>query len=337
MLITGGAGFTGTHLVNKLFKFGERVRVLDIKDTTFGCNVECIKGDIRDVNIVNSACKGVDVVFHTVAVVPISRSSKERFEDIIVNGTENLLRACEKNNVRKVIHMSSSAVYGIPKSPADEHSALNPIGNYGRAKLKAEQVCYKHMKNLDITILRPRAIVGKGRLGLYGILFDWIKSGKKVYIIGSGNNKYQMLSIDDLVDACLLSINKGSNEIFCLGSSDFLTVREELELLIKHANTNSKVVSINKDLVKFTLKTFDFVGLSPMVSWHYMGGGEDFVFDITKARKILDWNPKVSDVEALIEAYDWFIENYEEIKMRKGTTHTEIPGERILKLVKWLS
>lgn len=341
MLVTGGSGFLGSHLTKKLISLGEKVRILDLreppKEILEGA-ADFTWGDIRDFATVYRACVDVDVVYHTVAVLPIAKATRSTYREVNVKGTRNILEASLKRGVSKVVHVSTSAVYTPKGVPLNEDSELNPVGKYGRAKLEAEKLCEEFIRRgLDVTILRPRPIIGPGRLGIFGIIFEWIKDGKNVYVIGSGNNQFQMLSVYDLVDACLVTVKKGSGKIFNLGSDKYTTIRENLETLIEHAGTESQVVSINPKLAKFALRALDVFRLSPLVDWHYLTYGEDFIFDTTKAKQVLGWTPMHGDTETLVASYNWYLEHYEKVKSSMGTTHTEVPHQRILSLIKYFS
>ena len=124
--------------------------------------------------------------FQNAAVLPISRSQKKIFWQVNVSGTQNVLQSSLSNKVKKVIFISSSAPYGIPKEiPLREGSEFNPVCDYGRSKIAAERVCNEYRaKGLNIIILRPRTILGRGRLGLFQILYSWIADRKNIYIIG---------------------------------------------------------------------------------------------------------------------------------------------------------
>jgi len=339
-LVIGGSGFFGSSLAEKLINNKHQVRILDISDppkTLHSDKFEFIRGDIGNFEVVKKACTGVDIVYHTVALLPISRAGV-LYRQVNVIGTHNVLEAAIRTGVRKVIHISTSSVYGVPeKIPVNEKSELNPMGEYGKTKLEGELLCLQYLrKGLPVTILRPRAIIGPGRLGIFGILFEWLMNGRHIFTIGSGNNRYQMIGTPDLIDACLCASEKGTGEIFNIGSDMFGTVREELMELARHANTGSRVIQTNEVIVKSALKTLDFFRLSPLVDWHYLGGGKDFVFDSSKAKYLLGWKPKYGDVEMLIAAYDWYVSNYEEIKNQIGTTHRKTPQQRILKLLSYV-
>lgn len=342
-LVTGGSGFFGIHLVQRLLDSGEEVRVFDIAESEIeriDKSIDLVQKDIRDYSAVYEACRGVDVVYHTAAVLPIARAGA-RYREINIEGTRNVLEASLKRGVSKVVHISTSAVYyGAPeKAPIDENSELHPLGSYGRAKFEAEQLCRKYREDfgLDVSIIRPRPIVGPGRLGIFQILFDWLKDGKNIYILGSGNNRFQFISTSDLAEVCLLAANKAGGGDFNIGAEKFSTLREDLEALAAHAGTGSRVVSINATLARYTLKLLDMLKLSPIVEWHYKTYDKDFFFDITKAKKLLGWVPIDSNVDMLIRTYDWYLQHYKQLESRLGTSHRYSLRQRVLRLLKLIS
>jgi len=343
VLVTGGSGFFGIHLVKELLNKGYRIKVLDTEDPK--ClkveeKIEFIKGDIRDKKIVKEACKSIDFVFHNAAVLPVSRFNKKIFWEVNVNGTRNVLKASLYNKVKKVIFISSSAPYGIPKDCSiTENTEFNPICNYGRSKIEAERICNEYRnKGLNIIILRPRTIVGKGRLGLFQILYSWIADNKIIYLIGRGDNLFQLLSEKDLVNACILSIEKYcKNEDFNLGTDRFESVKEDLQELIDYARSSSRIVSLPSNLAKTILRILDIVNLSPFTPWHYMTPDKPFYFDISKAKKILGWQPEMSNLDMFKESYDWYLSHRKEVDSKFGITHRESVRQRILKVLKGLS
>ncbi len=188
--ITGGSGFFGLHLVDRLLKEGQEIVVYDtaILDESYRQKpgVTFIEGDVRDKQKLIESIKGSDVVYQNAAVLPVSRSGKF-FREINVQGTQNVLEAALINNVKKVLFIATSSVYGIPKQlPITEATTLTPLGEYGWSKYDAEQVVkqFRQEHSIDISIVRPRTIIGTGRMGIFGILFDWISAGKRIYIIG---------------------------------------------------------------------------------------------------------------------------------------------------------
>ena len=344
VLVTGGAGFFGTSLTKGLINSGYFVKALDIDksreviDNTGA--LEFVLGDIRDKNLLNKSCKDLDFLIHAAAILPISRSKKKIFWDVNVNGTRNVLESALNNNVKRVIFISSSSQYGIPKEvPITEKTEFNPVCDYGKSKLAAENVCCEfRKKGLDVVILRPRTIIGTGRLGLFQILYSWIADNKKIYIIGKGDNLFSFLSESDLVNACILALKKDcKNQDFNLGTKDFKTVKDDLTDLINHVKSSSRIISTPAKPVKLLLRILDKLNLAPFTQWHYMTPDKPFYFDISKAIEILDWNPELSNIEMLKDNYSYYLNNRQKIDSNFGTTHSNSVKQKILKFLKKIS
>lgn len=337
-LITGGSGFLGLNLAKKLAAKNEKVRIFDLRIPGIkNKRIEFFKGDIINFDDVYNACDNVDIVFNLASLLPCSRAG-QMFKKVNVGGTENLLKASLKRKVKKVIHVSSSIVYGVPERiPCDETCRTRPLGAYGKSKLDAEKLCLDYIrKGLKITILRPRLIIGPGRLGLLTILFEWVRRGKRIYLIGSGKNHFQMVSVYDLIDACLLSAKRGSNEIINIGVDNVPTVYELMKALIKHAKSNSKMTPVNATFARYVLRLLDFFRLTPLNAEHYFIADKEYVLDTKKAKKILGWKPKYSQIEAMNSAYDWYMANYKGFS-KKEHLPSDFPEERLLKLLRFFS
>ena len=339
-LVTGGSGFIGISLVKELLKLGQRVRVIDIAppDPDIAKEIHYLNLDIRDRTAVIQACKDIDCIYHIISLVPISKAGRG-FWDVNVEGTRNILAGALEQGVKKIVHMSSSAVYDIDqKHPLTEESPIKPLGVYARSKYDAELVCYEYRKKgLNINIVRPRTVVGAGRLGVYQILFDWLRRGKRIYLIGAGNNKIQFIHVKDLVGAMISMAKKTDNEIFNLGTDRFGSLRQDLEGLISYAKTGSKIVGLPAGITIGLLKMLDKINLSPLADWHYLSYSKDFYFDISKAKKMLDWQPRYTNIEMLIESYQWYIQHLREAESNVGTTHRKSVKQRLLKFLRDLS
>ncbi|MCA3747562.1 MAG: NAD-dependent epimerase/dehydratase family protein, partial [Rubrobacter sp.] len=179
VLITGGAGFLGINLVRHLLKKGYAVASLDIAEFDYPerDRVEVIRGDIRDRALVERAMEGVDFVVHAAAALPLYKPEDIYTTD--VEGTRNVLEAALERGVRRVVHISSTAVYGIPDHhPIYETDRLEGVGPYGQAKIQAEMICLEYRaKGLVVPILRPKSFVGPERLGVFALLYDWAHTG----------------------------------------------------------------------------------------------------------------------------------------------------------------
>jgi len=343
VLVTGGSGFFGIPLVKGLFGNGYSVRVIDmeeLREPEISSNVDFIKGDIRDKEIVHNACKGVDYLIHNAAIMPISRAKKKVFWEINVGGTRNVLEEALVNHVRKTIFISSSALYGIPKEiPITENTEFNPVCDYGRSKMEAEKVCNEYRdKGLNIIILRPRTIVGRGRLGIFQILYSWIADNKNIYIIGKGDNRFSFLSERDLVSACVLSIkNDCENEDFNLGADGFKTVKEDLQDLITYAGSSSKIIAIPAGLARSVLGVLDLFNLVPFTPLHYKTPDKPFYFDTSKAETILGWHSGMTNSDMLKDSYDFYLAGRKDIDADFGITHKKSVRQKFLRILKKIS
>lgn len=308
VLITGGSGYFGTVLAAQALGRGDRVRVLDVNAPTDPSpDVEFVAGDVRDQAAVRHACDGVDVVFHNVAQVPLAKD-RDLFESVNVIGTANVLVGAREARVAKVVHTSSSAVFGIPeRNPVTEGTPCRPLEAYGRAKLRAEQLCHEAAAaGLDVSIVRPRTILGHGRLGIFAVLFDFIAEGAPVYVLGSGDNRYQLVHADDLADACLRAGDRPGPTTYNVGALEFGTMRQTLQALVDHAATGSSVRSLPAGPARAAMKALATAGLAPFAPYHWLLYAESLHFDVTKARTELAWEPKHSNASMLIESYEWY-------------------------------
>jgi nucleoside-diphosphate-sugar epimerase len=322
-LITGGSGYFGSLLINKLLEQGVSCISLDISDANDRPDgVEFICADIRDIQAVKSAVDGVDVVYHNVAQVPLAKDV-DLFKSVNELGTENILKAAHEAGVNKLIYTSSSAVFGVPDiNPVTEATRPKPGEEYGLAKYKGELMCHQYQSlGLDVSIIRPRTIMGHGRLGIFQILFEWIAEGYNIPVLGDGNNIYQFVHSDDLAEACILAGNRSGSDIFNCGAAVFGSMRNVLEDLCDYAKTGSKVKSVPMTPAVLGMRLTSALGLSPLGAYHSLMYGRSMYFDITKAQRDLGWKPRYSNTEMFIESYDWYLKNRELVLNQAGASH----------------
>ncbi len=336
-LITGGSGYFGSLLRDRLLARDKAVRVFDISDAgDRKSEVSFVCGDIRNLADVEKAVAGCDAVYHCVAQVPLAKD-KKLFHSVNVYGTENLLRAALVAKVRKVIYVSSSAVFGVPKSnPVTEETPPTPGEAYGRAKLEGEALCRGYVqRGLDVSVIRPRTIMGHGRLGIFQILFEWIREGYNVPVFGRGDNIYQFVHADDLAEACIFAAARSGASIYNCGASQFGTMRDALAKLCAHAGTGSKVRGVPMSPAVAVMKLTSAIGLSPLGAYHAMMYGRSLYFDISKAQRELNWQPRYSTDQMFAESYDWYLANREKILQAHGASHHRSAVKQgILSLVK---
>jgi nucleoside-diphosphate-sugar epimerase len=176
--------------------------------------------------------------------------------------------------------------------------------------LAAEWACLDAVsKGLDVTIVRPRTILGHGRLGIFGILFDWVADGADIFVLGAGDNRYQFVHADDLAEVCFLAAGVPGAAVFNAGTDRFGTMRESLESLCTHAGTGSKVRSLPAEPAAALMKLAAAMHLAPFAPYHWMMYSKSLWFDIDHVRDALGWNPTWSNEEMLADSYDWFVGN----------------------------
>jgi nucleoside-diphosphate-sugar epimerase len=337
-LVTGGAGYFGTLLVVRLRAAGLRVRVFDVNDSDERpAGVEMLRGDIRDPAAVRRAVEGVAVIHHNVAMVPLAKD-KGAFWSVNRDGARHLLEAALDAKVRKVVSMSSSAVFGAPaKNPVDDATPPRPQEDYGRAKLAAEELCHDFARRgLDVTIVRPRTIMGHGRLGIMQILFEWIRRGKNIPVLGAGDNLYQFVHADDLADACVRAADRPGPATYNVGAEKFGTMRETLEGLLRHARTGSKVVSVPMAPAVAMMDLTSRLGASPLGAYHSLMYGRSMYFDLERTKRELGWAAVHDNVSMFCDSYDWYLAHRDEVLSRSGASHhRSAVRQGVLRAVGW--
>jgi nucleoside-diphosphate-sugar epimerase len=327
IVVTGASGFLGTELCKKLLDEGFIVTGIDIIEPSFSRKDFRFK-EIDVANYLNRKqlsriCKDKTVI-HCAASVPITRVGAAGHVKTNALGTYFIALSKPK----KIIFISTSAIYGIPKDIITEDTSPNPIEDYGVSKLIAESFLHGTKEWRESTvILRPRTIIGKGRMGMMDFLFPRIMKGKSVYLIGDGSNKFQLLSLEDLINAILLSLEVNQKYVeYNLGTDKFTALGNDIEELIRMVGSKSKI----RHLPKFTrriLALLDKLNLSPMTKWHYETIFHDFVFDSSKAKRELNWEAWDSNIGMLVKAYNW----YEMHKDDGGNTpHTKRLDKKLL-------
>ncbi len=312
------------------------MRVLDLwRDEELPADIEFVKADINDREAVAKAMRGVTYVHHNVALVPLAKAG-DRFWTVNVEGTRVALDEAIRSKVKMFCHMSSSAVFGSPSvMPITNDTPLQPVEIYGRAKLAAENLVKKAgAEGAPVSAVRPRTIVGLGRLGIFEILFDWIRDNANIIIIGSGNHLFQFVHIDDLTEVSIQSCLQEKTGLFNVGAEEFGTLRGDLTELIAHAGKASRVKSVPPWLAIGALTALDKLGLSPLGPWHYLTYHKPFHFDIAPTKAALGWKPRYSNREILSTAYDWFVDSRPRERSGATSFHKAPVKQGVLRLLK---
>ena len=319
IVLIGGCGFLGieTAKLLKLNKFD--VLIIDLPTNKFKCP-EGIK--FQGLNLLDNSFKdNINLEKNDIIVNLASRqylnnipymNRQKWFDEINLEVANILLDLSIKKKAFGYIFFSTDMVYGkINTIPVKENYKINPIAEYGLSKAKSENLLINNAKNkIPLTIFRPRLISGPGRLGVFKNLFNLIKKSLPVPIIGKGNNCYQMVSVFDCAKATLKAIDKNiPSEIFNLASNDSIAVHKLMENLIDHAHSKSKILKINSKIIKPILFTFDLLGKTILYKEQYSIADKNITLDISKAKKLLDWDPEFNDQQMINEAYDFWLKN----------------------------
>jgi nucleoside-diphosphate-sugar epimerase len=313
-IIFGGDGFVGRYLARDLQTLGEEVVICDIRqsDLPIYPRAQFVHTDITDLPSLEQAPVGADDIVYNMAArmlhpIVSRRERKAYFFSVDYQGAANVIDLMGRRGCNKLIQFSTDMVYGFPlvAPPIRPDHPRNPIGEYADSKRVCEDLCMqRRVDGLDVSIFRPRLIIGPGRLGILTNLFRCIERHLPVPLIGDGSNRYQMISVFDCASAALLSAQKGVvNGEFNLGSKNPPSVRELLGKVIEAAGSRSFLVSTPAGLVKRVLAVLDVIGLSLLVPEQYEIADTDFIVDIESTERKLGWVPQYDDATMLMDAY----------------------------------
>jgi nucleoside-diphosphate-sugar epimerase len=318
------------------------VRTLDLApldDAELERSVEELRGDVRSTRDVRRLVEGAGVLVHAAAALPI-QASRGSIRSVNVGGTATVLAAAAEAGVRRHVLVSSTAVYGVPKvHPIYEDAPLVGVGWYGESKIEAEDVTRDFgRRGLEFTIVRPKTFVGPERLGVFEILFDWIRDDRRIYMLGTGENRYQLLAVEDLVDAIVLAAERreAAGETVNVGAREFGTVRSDLQALIDHAGSSSRLTAVPARPAEVALRALELLRVSPLAEWHYKTAHRDSFVDVGRVGRLLGWTPRFSNAEALCRTYDWYLAHRETLKAA-GVTHRVPWNQQALALLKKVS
>jgi len=339
VLVTGGSGFLGINLIRYLLKRGHQVTSLDLEEFDYPekNRIKHFQGDIRDKKIVTKAMSGVDQVVHCAAALP--HYTKKNIFTTDVDGTSVVLEAAKEQKIKRVVHISSTAVYGIPDHhPLKENDKKIGVGPYGEAKVQAEKVAEKYRRlGMCVPILRPKSFIGPERLGVFAFFYEWAKEGHNFPLLGNGKNLYQLLDVEDLcasIYLCMIKEKKIVNDTYNIGAKTFKTIREDYQVIMDKAGYGKKIKFLPAGPAIWILRFLELFNLSPLYKWVYETVGKDSFVSIEKAEKKLGYKPKYSNQQALLRNYQWYLKNENSFKGRSGISHRVPWKQGALKLLK---
>jgi UDP-glucose 4-epimerase len=303
-LITGGAGFIGSNLAERLIKEDFQVSIIDNLSSGFLKNVpdkaKFYLADITNKEIINKIfeIEKPDYVFHLAAQIDVRASVREPVFDAYVNiiGGINILEECVRYRIKKIIYINTGgALYGNVAQtdiPVKEDYKINPDCHYGVSKLTFENYLklYNKLYDLNYVSLRLPNVYGEkqnpyGEAGVVAIFIGKILSGEKAYIYGDGNQTRDYTYVGDVVDGILLSLNKGNNECYNLGTGKEISVNELYAIISDVSGCK---------------------GLDPIYAEKRPGEIERIALNAEKAKKELGWEPKTDILDGIRKTYEFF-------------------------------
>jgi nucleoside-diphosphate-sugar epimerase len=323
-LVTGGAGFTGIHLVRALLDRGDDVTVLDISagdpldtDPLKAQGAKFVIGSVADEDLLRKAVSGQEVIFHLASAFRDIHQGAPLFHKVDVEGTERLLQAARRAGTRRVVHCSTQGVHGsLPagRVPGNEESPLAPIDYYCEAKVAAEAVCDKFIAaGMDIVNVRPTSIYGPGDTHGWLKLFRMCKKGRFV-MLGSGDVLNHPVYVGNLVDGFLLAadVPEARGRSYLLGDSHYVSLNELVRLIGKVQGIAVKLyrfpwyapVHAVAYLMELAGKPFDYEPplFRRRLTWFSTNRG----WDISRARDELGFRPNIDLEQGLTLTRSWY-------------------------------
>jgi nucleoside-diphosphate-sugar epimerase len=349
ILVTGGAGFVGTNLVEFLLKKNDVSIVVFDKldhhsDPKQAKKITYVKGNIiNKTDVINLFKKygPFEGVYHLAGEMPNKLADAKLMMQTNVDGTSNVISAAVNNKSKFFIFASSNVTYGIPvELPVTEETPLKPLEVYGKSKAEAEKVLEKYKDKINIQMFRCPVITGVGRLGLQAILYEFISENKKVYVLGGGYNKYQFVDVEDVIQAMTKASTVTGFDVYVIGADEVLTLRALYQRVIEFAGSKSKIVSLPWGPALIALSILDKINYSPLGVYQYTMMGRSIYADTTKIKSKLSWKPKKANADTFIENYKWYIKNkgnFVEIGGSEASPNKSIPKMGILKILKKFS
>lgn len=341
-LVTGGSGFFGGLLQSHLLGLGHSVVNIDLEpDLLRHERLASMQGDIRDISLLDKVFSQnrFDAVFHCAAILAHAIKDTDFLWTSNVDGTRNVAESCRKYGVPKLIFTSSNCLWAKNfHRPVVEEDEPDPVEVYGESKWAGEKILHEFQNDLDVIIFRCPTIIEEGRLGLLSILFDFIDEGRKVWVVGGGDNKYQFIYAGDLITACVNALKVSGSHLFNIGSDDVKSFKDVYQHVIDQAGTGARVASLPRKPTLVAMRLAHALKMSPLGPYQYKMIAEDFVFDTSRIKQTLQWQPTLTNEEMLFRSYRYYHENRDEIASRtQVSAHRQNAKMGIIRLLKWVS
>ena len=339
-LITGGAGFFGTVLKKYFLEKGSECVSIDLEPDSFKHErFTAYQGDINDDELMEKIFSShkFDAVFHCAALLAHVKKDLKHLWHANVDGTENVCQFALQYGINKIVFVSSNCLWAKNfDSPVKEDETPNPIEIYGKSKLEGEKILFSHKDKINSIIFRSPTIMDEGRLGLLGILFEFIDENRKLPMVGDGTNRYQFIYAKDLAKAFELALQADYTDIFNIGSDEVKSFNEVYEYVIKKSGSKSRLFHFPKAPMILAMKICFWLGISPLGPYQYKMIASNFIFDTNKIKQKLGFAPTLKNEEMLLRAYEFYHQNKQVILQRKDVSaHNSVAKMGVIKLLKW--
>ena len=339
-LITGGAGFFGTILKQYFLEKGDECVSIDLEPDHFEHPLfRSYQGDINDDVLMEDIFSNhkFDAIFHCAALLAHVKKDLKNLWHANVDGTENVCKFALKYKINKIVFISSNCLWAKNfDEPVKETEIPNPVEVYGKSKLEGERILLSHKDKINSIIFRSPTIMDEGRLGLLGILFEFIDENRKLPMVGDGSNRYQFIYAKDLAKAFELALDADYTEIFNIGADDVKTFNEVYEYVIKKSGSKSRLLHFPKLPMILAMKICFWLGISPLGPYQYKMIASSFIFDTAKIKEKLGFKPTLKNEEMLLRAYEFYHQNKKEILNRKDVSaHNSVAKMGVIKILKW--
>ena len=344
VLVTGASGFFGGVLKRRLLREGHTVVNIDLEpDEDSLPGLTSIQGDLRDSALLDRifAEHRFDAIYHVAAQLAHGMKMDEHLLwTSNVDATRLLAEHARAAGIRPFVFVSTNCLWAsnLGHPVHEDRDIPAPIELYGKSKLAAEQLLQDFTTDLDVVILRCPTIMDAGRLGLLAILYEFIDDHKIVWVVGDGSNRYQFIYAEDLATACIQAASYGKSDLFHIGSDNVKSMRQVYEAVIQTSGSKSKVRSLPKTPTIAAMMLAHKLRISPLGPYHYKMIAESFVFDTTRIKQRLNWQPTLTNEEMLLRAHDYYSKNRTEITTRTNvSTHRRPASMGVIRLLKWIS
>jgi len=338
VVVTGSTGMLGGTLTRFLADHGSDVLGVDLRPPSTANHSPYRVVDVRDTARLTELLHGAAAVVQCASGLPFY--PPEVIRDVIVRGTHSVLTASKRAGVERILHISSTSVYGLPSTvPTPEDHLREPVDTYGRAKTEAEELAEKvRADGTCVTIVRPKTFLGPGRMGLFAMLFESAEEGRNFPVLGSGNARIQMLAIEDLVTAIagvLSAPVEIANDTYNIAAAEFGTLRSDFQAVLDMAGHVKRVVSLPQRPALATLRLLERARLSPVYGRLLHKLTADSYVSVEKARARLGFAPSMSNVDAITRTFAWWREAGMATQ-RKGNTSRDAWRQGALSFAKIL-